>query len=97
MRAAATAASTPAWPAPITITSNVIDACCPSGSFPNAETLEDVLQHILARMRADHFSQADARRVQISEHEFFGRLRGRRARMRQVSPRAREQRGVTHV
>ena len=75
MRAAATAASTPAWPAPITITSNVIDPSSLSRSFPYAESLEDVLQHILARVRANDFSQAAARRVQIGEQEFFGRGR----------------------
>ena len=72
MRAAANAASTPACPAPTTITSNVIDTLV-SRSFPYAEPLEDVREHVLARVRADDLVQAHARCVQIGEHEFLGR------------------------
>ena len=66
-RAAAYAASTPAWPAPITMTSK-------RWSFPDAEPLEDVLQQVVARARADDLVEPGARGLQIGQHELLRRV-----------------------
>src|SRR5258705_3482500 len=64
-RAAAYAASTPACPAPITMTSKRIRL------LPDAEALEDVAQHVLAGPAADDFVETHSRRLQIDQQEFF--------------------------
>src|SRR5262245_52472195 len=74
-RAAAYAASTPACPAPITMTSNRI-------LLAYAEPLEDVAQHIFARAAADDLVQARAGRLQIGQQEFLWNVRRRGRFMR---------------
>src|SRR5215213_3903662 len=63
-RAAAYAASTPACPAPMTMTSNRI-------LFAYAEPLENVSQYIFARAAAHNLVQAFARVLEIGEQELF--------------------------
>src|SRR5689334_24684713 len=74
IRAAAYAASTPAWPAPMTMTSNLMAIRSSAGShssFTDAETLEDMTQHVFARAPADDFVEAAPRALQIDEQKFF--------------------------
>src|SRR5258705_3704575 len=68
-RAAAYAASTPACPAPITMTSKRIRL------LPDAEALEDVTQHVLAGPAADDFVEMHSRRLEIDQQEFFRHVR----------------------
>src|SRR5258706_2509049 len=93
-RAAACAASTPAWPAPITTTSNRIEP-----SFPYAEALEDVAQHVFARASADDFIEPEPGGLQIDQQKFFRYVLGIRRVPRGVKRRAAlfEQRDVSGV
>src|SRR3954447_22853062 len=92
-RAAAWAASTPAWPAPMTITSNFgkrtpRDSTCEpatSGnsksrhrSFSDTEPLEDMRQQIVGRVTSDDFCERLLRRLQVRQHELLWRLIERR-------------------
>src|SRR5689334_5243586 len=75
-RAAAYAASTPAWPAPMTMTSNLMAMrqFIIRGSrisFADAETLEDMTQHVFARAPADDLVETRPRVLQIDEQKFF--------------------------
>src|SRR3954467_12490252 len=72
-RAAACAASTPAWPAPITMTSNFIICNRVPGSFSDTEPLEDMRQQIVGGTAANDFVEGLPRRLEICEDEFFGR------------------------
>src|SRR6266576_2616431 len=77
-RAAAYAASHPACPAPITITSK-LSAINSHKPLPQRtqkkykeDAQEDVAQQVFRRALAGDFLQRDARLVQIGQHEFFG-------------------------
>src|SRR4029079_765673 len=96
MRAAAYAASTPACPAPITTTSNVIAR---SRLLADTEPLEDVLQHVFARVRSHDLAKARTRPMQVREEELLGDSFLLRccSRSRKVRARMFEQRTVTHV
>src|SRR3954469_25035621 len=72
-RAAACAASTPAWPAPITMTSNFIISSRVRGSFSDTEPLEDMRQQIVGGAAANDFVEGVPRRLEVCEDEFFGR------------------------
>src|SRR5215471_1076986 len=72
MRAAAHAASTPACPAPITITSYEFMTYL----FPYTEALEDRPQHLVLRTRARHLVEPRPRLVQIREDAFLGNAGG---------------------
>src|SRR5262245_2800288 len=85
--AAAYAASTPACPAPMTITSNRISPG--ARLLSDTKTLEDVLEDVLASASADDFVEAGARRLKISEDEFFRRLACRSCPMRRGETRMR--------
>ena len=71
MRAAANAASTPACPAPTTMTSYRITSLDLRSSFSDAELFEDVLQDFVARTRPDDLAKAGPRGVQVGQHEFL--------------------------
>ena len=81
-RAAANAASTPACPAPITITSKRHHGCDADRGlhvhltdlFPYAELLEDMPQHVLRRASSDNLVEACARCLQVCENKFLRRL-----------------------
>ena len=103
-RAAAYAASQPAWPAPITMTSNasrhsLSELRCIHLPMQNREKM--CAADRPASRRPVISSKRRARVLQIREHEFFrqraafGQRRGARARQRLV--RALDQRDVTHV
>src|ERR1051325_3588507 len=66
-RAAAYAASQPACPAPITMTSNRS-----RNSLPDAEAREDVREQIVVRAVSGDFFERGARVLQIGENKFFG-------------------------
>src|SRR5262245_55444245 len=81
MRAAAHAASTPAWPAPMTITSKsrlLMLITLPYKLLSNTESREDLMQHIIGCPRARHRFEHAPRVVQIGEHEFLGSAAVRR-------------------
>src|SRR5499427_5852627 len=99
-RAAAWAASQPAWPAPITITSNrSLTLCFPSVPsrlrllsstqflFSETEPREDALEQIVGGAAAAHFLERRARGREIGEHELLGQ---RAAVHRERLARARE-------
>src|SRR6476660_5848102 len=65
-RAAAYAASQPAWPAPITITSKRV-----THSLPDTEPLEDMREQIFRRSPTGHFLERRSRVLQIGKHEFL--------------------------
>src|SRR5581483_417635 len=67
-RAAAYAASQPAWPAPITITSSRSGI---SWSLSDAEPREDFVQQVVRRAFARHLFERMTRLGEIGEHEFF--------------------------
>src|SRR5512145_1779584 len=69
IRAAAYAASTPAWPAPITMTSNRMSH---AHLFPDAERREDVMQHVVRGAYAHDFVESSACGLQVGEHELLG-------------------------
>ena len=84
-RAAANAASQPAWPAPITMTSKrfITTKATMQGtktnlrvlsslSFPDAKPRKNVRQQIVARPPAGDLLERRARVLQIGEHEFLG-------------------------
>src|SRR5258706_14482682 len=70
-RAAACAASTPAWPAPITTTSNRIEP-----SLPYAEALEDMTQHVFARASPHDLIESEPGGLQIDQQKFFRYILG---------------------
>src|SRR5688572_23768386 len=92
-RAAAKAASTPACPAPITITSKRMSL------LAYAESLEDMLQDVVRRSRSHDLIEAGACRLQISENELFRYLALRDSLLRpcQILARLLEQRCMTRV
>src|SRR5829696_392643 len=71
-RAAANAASTPAWPAPITMTSNRVafTVMCP-GLLAHAEAREDVSEQRIARARSGHFLECGPRIGKVGENELL--------------------------
>src|SRR5262249_38128157 len=69
--AAAYAASQPAWPAPITITSKD-SFICDSGSLPYTKPAEDMRQDILRRPLSGDFLKSAACGLKIGEHKFLG-------------------------
>src|SRR5688572_27146178 len=71
IRAAAYAASTPAWPAPTTITSNCIPPIV-CYSLSDAEPLENLPQHIVRSPRADDLVEVGPCRLQIDEQKLLG-------------------------
>src|SRR5581483_9921507 len=75
-RAAANAASTPAWPAPMTMTSTERIGCRVAPLLADAEPLEDVRQHIVRRAAAGDLLERGARVLQVDEHEFLGQRVG---------------------
>src|SRR5574339_107010 len=78
-RAAAYAASHPACPAPITMTSYLSATnvcllhcnCAGCKSLPDAEPREDVPEHVVRRAFAGHFLERRAGFVHIGQHELF--------------------------
>src|SRR5262245_13978594 len=91
-RAAAYAASTPACPAPMTMTSNRI-------LLAYAEPLEDMAQYIFARATADDLVQARARSLQIRQQKFLWNVRRccRITRRDERNAALLEQRDVTRI
>src|SRR3954470_6939403 len=97
-RAAANAASTPAWPAPITMTSNFIISNRVPGSFSDTEPLEDMHQQIVGGAAANDFVEGLPRRLEICKDEFFWRRSTRGApRVLEMLACALEQRDVPRV
>src|SRR5258708_4837404 len=99
-RAAAYAASHPAWPLPMTMTSNEF-FIRRSTLLSHTEPREDVLQQIVRRALAGNLLERRARLLQIRQHEFL-RQRGavgtrRVVRSDQRLARALHERQVTHV
>src|SRR4029079_11095782 len=87
-RAAAWAASTPAWPAPMTITSNFgkrtprdstyepVTSGNPGSrhrSFSDTEPLEDMREQIVGRVTADDLCERLLRRLQVRQHDLLWR------------------------
>src|SRR6185436_8823743 len=98
IRAAAYAASHPACPAPITITSK--SRLLMSRSLADAESREDVGEQIVGRAAAADFFKRGAGVGQICQHELFRqRRRGRdgTARPGERAVRAVDERYVAHV
>ena len=90
-RAAAHAASQPAWPAPMTMTSK--STSVRHAHLPNAEPREDMPQQIVRRAASRDFLERLSRRAEIGQHQFLGRARRRaRASARAERRRARRRR-----
>src|SRR6185503_18141213 len=68
-RAAADAASQPAWPAPITITSNL--SSNDMRLFPDTERCEDLRQYVFRRRLAGDLAQKPQSIMQRHEHKLF--------------------------
>src|SRR3954451_5402985 len=65
-RAAANAASTPAWPAPITMTSNTRPL------LADTEPRENVFEQILGRSASGDFLERGSRLLEIGEQKLLG-------------------------
>src|SRR5436305_1870900 len=74
-RAQTRAASAPAWPPPMTMTSYELTVAAnnvPRGtSFPDAELREDLVEHLVARDRSGQQSEGVRGAVEIDEHHLL--------------------------
>src|ERR1051326_809840 len=94
MRAAAQAASTPACPAPMTMTSWYFKM----ELLPYTEARKDRPQHLVLRPHADNLIERGPRFMQIRHDEFFrDPLPSRRGRALERDPRLSQQRRVPEV
>src|SRR6187401_2794504 len=82
IRAAAQAASQPAWPAPMMTTSNscgsIVDPLGPSILLADAEPREDVQKQIVRRTAPGHLFEVLPRACQVHKDEFLRRARDQR-------------------